>query len=66
MDRLHFTLKNLYMEPDETTYANYWYYKYRQIISEYVRDNGFKYIDDNLGYVTTEIESFLNGLKNGD
>ena len=66
MDRLHLTLKNLYMEPDETTYANYWYYKYRQIISEYVRDNGFKYIDDNLGYVTTDIESFLNGLRNGD
>lgn len=66
MDRLHVTLKNLYILPDDTTYANYWYYRYRQIISDYVRENSFKYIDDNLGYVTTEIESFLNGLRNGD
>ena len=66
MDRLHYTLKKLYIEPDSINYANYWYYRYRQIISEYVRNNGVKYIDDNLGYVTTEIESFLNGRRYGN
>lgn len=66
MDRLHYTLNNLYINPDEHNYANYWYYKYRQIISEYINNNDITYIDDNLGYVTTEIESFLNGRRYGN
>ena len=60
MDRLLISLRNLYVEVDEKYYANYWYYRYRELISNYAKLNSYTYIDDNLGYVTSEIEALLN------
>lgn len=59
-DRILAQLTDLYMSVDPTYYANYWYYRYRELINLYSKDNGVMYIDDNLGYVTTEIEALLN------
>ena len=60
MDRLLQSFRNLYIEVDDKYYANYWYFKYRELISNYAKLNDYEYIDDNLGYVTSEVESLLN------
>lgn len=60
MDRLLASIRNLYMSVDDKYYANYWYFRYRELISRYSKHNQYEYIDDNLGYVTTEIEDLLN------
>ena len=60
MDRLLDSIRNLYMDVDDKYYANYWYFRYRELISEYSFVNQYEYIDDNLGYVTSEIEALLN------
>lgn len=60
MDRLLESLRNLYMDVDDKYYANYWYFRYRELISDYAFENQYEYIDDNLGYVTSEIEELLN------
>lgn len=60
MDRLLASIRNLYMDIDDKYYANYWYFRYRELISRYAKHNRYEYIDDNFGYVTTEIEDLLN------
>lgn len=60
MDRLLNNLNNLGLIVDEKYYANYWYYRYRELISNYAFENTNKYIDDNLGYVTSDIEQLLS------
>lgn len=64
MDRLHSDLTNLYYTPDRINYANYWFYRYRQYVSDFAQNNHITFIDDNLGYVTTEIEAAMNGVIN--
>ena len=64
MDRLHSLLRNVYVEVDNINYANYWFYKYRQVVYDWVKDNNYEFIDDNLGYVTTEIEHLLEAAYN--
>lgn len=63
MDRLLLAFRNLYTEIDDKFYANYWYFRYRELISDYARENLYMYIDDNLGYVTSEIEDLLSKGK---
>lgn len=60
MDRLLSSLANLYLNPDEKYYANYWYFRYREILSKYSKHNQLEYIDDNYGYVTSDVEALLN------
>lgn len=60
MDRLLESFHRLYTTIDEHYYANYWYFRYRELISNYSKLNEYEYIDDNLGYVTSEIEALLN------
>ena len=59
MDRILRQLTNLYMDVDPNYYANYWYYRYRELISNYARRNNIIYIDDNMGYVTSDVEALL-------
>lgn len=60
MDRLLKSLANLYLNPDEKYYANYWYFRYREILSRYSKHNQLEYIDDNYGYVTSDVEALLS------
>ena len=64
MDRLHSLLRYAYVEVDDINYANYWFYRYRQVVYDWVKDNNYEFIDDNLGYVTTEIEHLLEAAYN--
>lgn len=40
-------------------YPNFWVPRYRQIISDYINNNSKNVIQDNLGYVTKEIEKYI-------
>jgi hypothetical protein len=39
---------------------NYWYSRYRELVFNYADTFPKKYISDNIGYVTTDIEQILN------
>ena len=41
------------------SYPNYWVSRYRQIISDFVSYNNKNVIQDNIGYVTKEIEKYI-------
>ena len=62
-DRLSMTLVNLYAPYTEDifkSYPNFWNQRYRQIISDYINNNSTNTIQDNLGYVTKDIEEYMN------
>lgn len=40
-------------------YPNYWVPRYRQIISDYINANSTNSIQDNIGYVTRNIEEYI-------
>lgn len=42
------------------SYPNFWIPRYRQIISDLINDNSKNVIQDNLGYVTRNVEEFIN------
>lgn len=60
MDRISTKLKE--KRPDEylIKITNYWHEAYRKLVSDYAYDNGEKYCQDNLGYITTDIEQLIN------
>lgn len=59
-DRLRqLLLNNGYVVDSKNVYANYWYYKYREFISDFASKYDISLFNDNLGYVTTEIEHLL-------
>lgn len=41
------------------TYPNYWVPRYRQIISDYINAHSTNSIQDNIGYVTRNIEEYI-------
>lgn len=41
-------------------YPNYWVDRYRQIISDYISENSKNTIQDNIGYITTDVEKYMN------
>lgn len=60
MDRLSIDLKDKYIPNSENAnYPNYWQDRYRQLISDYVNYNGTNYIQNNIGYVTRNIEELI-------
>ena len=58
MDRLLYQL-NLSGETVTNYTGNYWFTKYREIVFNYANTFPKKYIQDNMGYVTTEIEDII-------
>lgn len=62
-DRLYNTMYTTNLFTTGMRYANYWNYRYRQIISNFAHDNGYEYIEDNIGYLTSDIESAMNGFN---
>lgn len=62
MDRLSALMQDKYIPYTEdifSLYPNFWVKRYRQIISDYVNYNSTNVIQDNLGYVTRNIEEKL-------
>ena len=62
-DRLYNTMYTTNLFTTGMRYANYWNYRYRQIISNFAHNNGYEYIEDNIGYLTSDIESAMNGFN---
>ena len=58
MDRLYNNVSNTGSLPPSPLY-HYWYSKYREIVFNYADTFPKKYITDNLGYVTTDIENIF-------
>lgn len=58
MDRLYNNVSNTGSLPPSPLY-HYWYSKYREIVFNYADTFPKKYITDNLGYVTTDIEAIF-------
>ena len=58
MDRLLYQL-NLSGETVTNYTGNYWFTKYREIVFNYANTFPKKYIQDNMGYVTTDIEDII-------
>lgn len=58
MDRLLYQL-NLSGETVTNYTGNYWFTKYREIVFNYADTFPKKYIQDNMGYVTTDIEDII-------
>lgn len=63
MDRLSVMLSDKYLPYTDDifyNYPNFWVARYRQIISDYINENSTNVIQDNLGYVTRNIEEYLS------
>lgn len=65
MDRLYIYLTRVMETPYmfNGKYANYWTPDYRRYINQFAKGTTKKYITDNLGYVTRDIEE---AIGNGD
>lgn len=61
LDRLSIILKEKYIPytSDIYTYPNYWVPRYRQAISDFINYHTKGVIQDNLGYVTKNIEEYI-------
>ena len=60
LDRLYIALDTITdLVPDPQYTQNYWYDRYREAIFNYANEFPRKYIRDNLGYVTKDIERII-------
>ena len=66
-DRLTIDLSTLYLPNTDDIWGrlpNYWVSRYRQIISDYINNETTNTVQDNIGYVTRDIEEYINSHKN--
>lgn len=60
LDRLSIVIRDTYPKPFKEAFrSNFWFPGYRQVIYEMGKDYNSKYITDNLGYVTKDIEESI-------
>lgn len=60
LDRLQINIEDKMPDLYYFTFTNYWQPRYRQVLSDYAKNDKTKYISDNIGYVTTSLEELLN------
>lgn len=63
MDRMYSEISDLLGSPFTNKYANYWYSGYRKLSNEIGQYYNNRYIADNIGYITKDIEASIETSK---